>query len=84
MASLSICDVRIVANRRHHSNGLAFLNPIEHVWDDLAYQIPPQTLQELKSALLEEWHAIPQDLINTLIKSIKSRCEKLIELSRMA
>lgn len=61
------------------------LNPIEHVWNAsgrriAARQIPPRTLQELKSALLEEWRAIPQDLINTLVKSMKSRCEVCISV----
>ncbi|GFV02470.1 transposable element Tcb2 transposase [Trichonephila clavipes] len=36
------------------------MNPIEHVWDALGRQIagrqaPPQTLQDLERALLEEW-----------------------------
>ncbi|GFV56957.1 transposable element Tcb2 transposase [Trichonephila clavipes] len=38
--------------------------PIEHVWDALGrrvagHQPPPQTLQELERALLEEWDRIP-------------------------
>ncbi|GFW41599.1 hypothetical protein TNCV_4035161 [Trichonephila clavipes] len=52
------------------------LNPIEHVCKALRRQISmplisPQTHQELKRALSDEWHAIPQVLINTLIKSMK-------------
>ncbi|GFW23157.1 transposable element Tcb2 transposase [Trichonephila clavipes] len=40
------------------------MNLIEHVWDALGRQVagrqpPPQTLQELERALLEEWDRIP-------------------------
>ncbi|GFY28323.1 transposable element Tcb2 transposase [Trichonephila clavipes] len=47
------------------------MNPIQHVWDALrrrvaGRQIPPQTLQELERALLEEWDRIPQLVINPL------------------
>ncbi|KFM76897.1 hypothetical protein X975_23884, partial [Stegodyphus mimosarum] len=47
-------------------------HPTDHMWDALgcrisARQIPPRTLQELKSALLEEWSAVPQDSINPLV-----------------
>ncbi|GFU59603.1 transposable element Tcb2 transposase [Trichonephila clavipes] len=39
------------------------MNPIEHVWDALGRRVagrqpPPQTLQELERALLEEWNRI--------------------------
>ncbi|GFW56008.1 transposable element Tcb2 transposase [Trichonephila clavipes] len=45
------------------------MNPIEHVWDALGRRVagrqpPPQTLQELERALLEEWDRIPQLVIN--------------------
>ena len=41
------------------------LNPIEDVWDRLNRSIrgrpvPPQTLQDLEQALIEEWNLIPQ------------------------
>ncbi|GFT93627.1 uncharacterized protein TNCV_677581 [Trichonephila clavipes] len=41
------------------------MNPIEHVWDALGRRVagcqpPPQSLQELERALLEEWDRIPQ------------------------
>jgi hypothetical protein len=40
------------------------LNPIEHVWDRLngsvcGHPIPPQNLQDLRQALIEEWNLIP-------------------------
>ncbi|GFU19047.1 transposable element Tcb2 transposase [Trichonephila clavipes] len=37
-------------------------------------QPPPQTLQELERALLEEWDRIPQLVINSLIDSMLQRC----------
>ncbi|GFY23730.1 transposable element Tcb1 transposase [Trichonephila clavipes] len=54
------------------------MNPIEHVWDALGRRVagrqpPPQTLQELERALLEEWDRIPQLVINSLIDSMPQR-----------
>ncbi|GFS74676.1 transposable element Tcb2 transposase [Trichonephila clavipes] len=51
------------------------MNPIEHVWDVLGRraavrQPPPQTLQKLESAVLEEWDKISQFVINSLIDSL--------------
>ncbi|GFX25975.1 transposable element Tcb2 transposase [Trichonephila clavipes] len=51
------------------------MNPIENVWDALGRRVagrqpPPQTLQELQRALLEEWDRIPQLVINSLIDSM--------------
>ncbi|GFX68871.1 transposable element Tcb1 transposase [Trichonephila clavipes] len=59
------------------------MNPIEHVWDALrrrvaGRQLPPQTLQELERALLEEWDRIPQLVINSLIDSMPQRCSTLL------
>ncbi|GFU53433.1 transposable element Tcb2 transposase [Trichonephila clavipes] len=59
------------------------MNPIEHVWDALGRRVagrqpPPQTLQELERALLEEWHRIPQLVINSLIDSMPQRCSALL------
>ncbi|GFU63595.1 transposable element Tcb2 transposase [Trichonephila clavipes] len=56
------------------------LNPIEHVWDFLgrllaAPTLPPVTIQELRLALQDEWAAMPQQLIDTLILSMCRRCE---------
>ncbi|GFU21600.1 transposable element Tcb2 transposase [Trichonephila clavipes] len=59
------------------------MNPIEHVWNGLGRRVadrqpPPQTLQELKRALLEEWDRIPQLVINSLIDSMPQRCSTLL------
>ncbi|GFT00005.1 transposable element Tcb2 transposase [Trichonephila clavipes] len=56
------------------------LNPIEHVWDFLgrrlaARTLPPVTIRELRLALQDEWAAMPQQLIDTLILSMGRRCE---------
>ncbi|GFX27324.1 transposable element Tcb2 transposase [Trichonephila clavipes] len=56
------------------------LNPIEHVWDFLgrrlaARTLPPVTMRELRLALQDEWAAMPQQLIDTLILSMGRRCE---------
>ncbi|GFX93787.1 transposable element Tcb2 transposase [Trichonephila clavipes] len=56
------------------------LNPIEHVWDFLsrrlaARTLPPVTIRELRLALQDEWTAMPQQLIDTLILSMGRRCE---------
>ncbi|GFV28913.1 transposable element Tcb2 transposase [Trichonephila clavipes] len=56
------------------------LNPIEHVWDFLgrrlaARTLPPVTIRELRLALQDEWAAMPQQLIDTLILSKGRRCE---------
>ncbi|GFX64061.1 transposable element Tcb2 transposase [Trichonephila clavipes] len=56
------------------------LNPIEHVWDFLgrrlaARTLPPVTIRELRFALQDEWAAMPQQLIDTLILSMSRRCE---------
>ncbi|GFV40450.1 transposable element Tcb2 transposase [Trichonephila clavipes] len=59
------------------------MNQIEHVWDALARRVagrqpPPQTLQELERALLEEWDRISQVVINSLIDSMPQRCSTLL------
>ncbi|GFV40640.1 transposable element Tcb2 transposase [Trichonephila clavipes] len=60
------------------------MNPIEHVWDVLGRRVagrqpPPKTLQELETALLEEWDRIPQLVINSLIDSMPQRCSTLLD-----
>ncbi|GFW72288.1 transposable element Tcb2 transposase [Trichonephila clavipes] len=57
------------------------MNPIEPVWDALGRRVadhPPQTLQELETAFLEEWDRIPQLVINSLIDSMHQRCSTLL------
>ncbi|GFW89271.1 transposable element Tcb2 transposase [Trichonephila clavipes] len=40
-----------------------------------ARTLPPVTIRELRLALLDEWAAMPQQLIETLILSMGRRCE---------
>ena len=56
------------------------LNPIEHVWDMLGRYIaalcpPPNSLPELKTALLHSWESLSVELIKTLIESMKNHSE---------
>ncbi|GFT37290.1 transposable element Tcb2 transposase [Trichonephila clavipes] len=56
------------------------LNPIEHAWDFLgrrlaARTLPPVTIRGLRLAMQDEWAAMPQQLIDTLILSMGRRCE---------
>ncbi|GFX59068.1 transposable element Tcb2 transposase [Trichonephila clavipes] len=60
--------------------GCPDLNLIEHVWDFLgrrlaARTLPPVTIRELRLALQDEWAAMLQQLIDTLILSMGRRCE---------
>ncbi|GFX22261.1 transposable element Tcb2 transposase [Trichonephila clavipes] len=50
------------------------LNPIEHVWDFLGRRLAV-TIRELRLALQDEWAAMPQQLIDTLILSLGKRFE---------
>ncbi|GFW23750.1 hypothetical protein TNCV_2032931 [Trichonephila clavipes] len=64
------------------------LNPIEHVWDFLgrrlaARTLPPVTIRELRLALQDEWAAMPQQLIDTLILSMGRRCETCLAIVRV-
>ena len=59
------------------------MNPIEDMWDTLDRRVrartpPPQSHAELRQALIEEWHLIPQWRINRLITSMPRRVRALI------
>ncbi|GFU31626.1 hypothetical protein TNCV_3282841 [Trichonephila clavipes] len=54
--------------------------PVMHVWDFLSRRLaagtlPPVTIRELLLALQDEWAAMPQQPIDTLILSMGRRCE---------
>ncbi|KFM57288.1 Transposable element Tc3 transposase, partial [Stegodyphus mimosarum] len=54
------------------------LKPIEHAWDALGKttaicQPLLRTIQELKTALVEEWVQLTQALLNSLVKSMSTR-----------
>uniref|UniRef100_UPI001651CFA5 transposase n=1 Tax=Paenibacillus tengchongensis TaxID=2608684 RepID=UPI001651CFA5 len=59
------------------------LNPIEHLWDNLDQRvrrrpIPPSNVIQLRQALIQEWNNIPQAEINTLIRSMRQRCQAVL------
>ena len=59
------------------------LSPIEHLWDELGRhvrhrQIPPETLHELRDALVHECNNITQTVIQRLIGSRRRRCEAVV------
>jgi transposase len=58
------------------------MNPIEHVWDHLGRNVKkrqplPETIQELRIALYEEWEQMPQEEIQHVIESKPRRIETL-------
>ena len=59
------------------------LSPIEHLWDELGRRVrhrqnPPETLQELRDALVHEWNNISQAFIQRLIGSMRRRCDVVV------
>ena len=59
------------------------LSPIEHLWDELGRRVrhrknPPETLQELRDALVYEGNNIPQACIQRLIDSMRRRCDAVV------
>ncbi len=60
------------------------MSPIEHVWDALdrrtQQRVPaPANIQNLHTAIEEEWTNIPQATFNNLINSMRRRCVALRE-----
>uniref|UniRef100_A0A3P9HRI8 Tc1-like transposase DDE domain-containing protein n=1 Tax=Oryzias latipes TaxID=8090 RepID=A0A3P9HRI8_ORYLA len=60
------------------------MSPIEHVWDALDRRIRqrvpvPANIQQLRTAIEEEWTNIPQATIDNLINSMRRRCVALHE-----
>lgn len=56
------------------------LNPIEHMWSELerrlaAYEEYPKGCRELWARIAKEWHAIPPEFCQNLIKSMHNRLE---------
>lgn len=59
------------------------LNPIEHMWDTLKQKVrardpAPTNLEDLETAIREEWNRIPQGTINVLIRSLKWQMQAVI------
>ncbi len=60
------------------------MSPIEHVWDALDWRIRqrvpvPANIQQLRTAIEEEWTNVPQATINNLINAMRRRCVALRE-----
>ncbi|GFV51261.1 transposable element Tcb1 transposase [Trichonephila clavipes] len=55
---------------------LPYVRHLEALWADAGNRtLPPVTIRELRLALQDEWAAMPQQLIDTLILSMGRRCE---------
>jgi hypothetical protein len=59
------------------------LKLIKHLWDELGRPVrnglnPPETLDELRRALIQEWNNIPQTFIRKLIGSMRRRYQAVI------
>jgi hypothetical protein len=60
------------------------MSPIENVWDALDHRVRQRipvsaNIQQLHTAIEEEWENTPQATINNLIKSMQKRCVALYE-----
>ena len=58
------------------------LNPIENMWQIVKNNVEkrmPQNVAELKQFMTEEWEAIPQETVNNLVRSMKKRCNLVLE-----
>lgn len=59
------------------------LSPIEHVWDEMERRLrrlpnQPVTLADLGQALTNIWNNIPQAFLNTLVASMRRRCQACV------
>jgi hypothetical protein len=59
------------------------LNPIEHLWDQLDKRVrqrkpPPQTLDQFRQMLQQEWRTIPRNNVSNLIESMPRRCRAVL------
>ncbi|KAK7091284.1 hypothetical protein V1264_008988 [Littorina saxatilis] len=57
------------------------MNPIEHAWDMLGRRVrenhaPPANLQQLLVLFQQEWQAIPQADLVTIVHSMRDRCNE--------
>ena len=60
------------------------LNPIEHAWNYLGRALSRrlrggERLQDIREILIEEWNNIPQQYIQKLIRSMRRRCQAVID-----
>ena len=60
------------------------LNPIENLWDIIGARVrnsrePPRTLNDLRQAVIEQWDALIQNVINRCIRNMRQRCNAVIQ-----
>lgn len=58
------------------------LNPIENLWNIVKNKVEkrmPKNLNDLERFMAEEWNNIPKTVLTNLIKSMKHRCDLIIE-----
>jgi spore coat polysaccharide biosynthesis predicted glycosyltransferase SpsG len=58
------------------------MNPIEHVWDFIGRKINQrnpkcQNIDELRTAILQEWQQFPQERLRRLVRSMTRRVTEL-------
>jgi hypothetical protein len=58
------------------------MNPIEHVWDFIGRKINQcnpkcQNIDELRTAILQEWQQFPQERLRRLVQSMTRRVTEL-------
>jgi transposase len=58
------------------------MNPIEHVWDFIGRNINQrnpkcQNIDELRTAILQEWQQFPQERLRRLVRSMTRRVAEL-------
>ena len=57
------------------------INPIENMWQIMKNNVEkrmPRNTDELMRFMIEEWDAIPQEIVNNLVSSMKSICESIL------
>lgn len=59
------------------------LNPIENIWSELGRAVrqrdpPPANARQLRDALVTEWDNLPQQLLASVVQSMRRRCTACI------
>jgi hypothetical protein len=87
--SFSLMEVFIIALKCSLQNLRAFkcmlspdMNPIEHLWDFIGRKINQhnpkyQNIDELRTAILQEWQQFPQERFGRLVRSMTRRVTEL-------
>ena len=73
---------------RHNVNVLQWsacsldMNPIEHIWDFLGRRARENhvinNINDLRAAIIQEWNAIPNDVVRRYVRSMRSRMVAVI------